>query len=224
MEDPSRKLIVQMSGPLRSGKSTLARLLARSIDGVVINHDLIKDFFLDSSFSFLDSARLTYRLDWALAEDMIQQGRSVVVDSVCNYEEVLTRGTALAARYGYSYWYVECKVEDQDHLLDRRIMPHGNQDATQHRPLADSVSNNTAGTNENGAVLLNQWLNTSRPDNDEKVIVVDATRGPEECLNAVMKKLGYQSTEQSQVDAGSQTACYQPSHLNLVREKELRSS
>lgn len=198
MEDPSRNLIIQMSGPPRSGKSTLARLLARSIDGVVINHDLIKDFFLDSSFSFLDSARLTYRLDWALAEDMIQQGRSVVVDSVCNYEEVRTRGKALAARYNYSYWYVECRIEDQD-LLHRRMhamVSFRSQDTSEHKPLADPVRD-FAETGEEGAVLLNKWLNTSRPDNDDVLIVVDATRSPEECLKAVMERLGCQSIGQS---------------------------
>ncbi|KAI0512509.1 P-loop containing nucleoside triphosphate hydrolase protein [Xylaria bambusicola] len=213
MENPSRKLIIQMSGPPGSGKSTLARLLARSIDGVVINHDLIKDFFLDSSFSFLDSARLTYRLDWALADDIIQQGRSVVVDSVCNYEEVLTRGTALAARYGYSYWYVECKVDDKDLLASRLHTrePLQNQDTGEHEPLPDSVSS-FGGAGEDGAVILKKWMETSRPDNDDVLIVVDATRGPEECLNAVMKRLGSQPPEQSQADAGSCSACSQNPH------------
>ncbi|KAK5629860.1 hypothetical protein RRF57_005575 [Xylaria bambusicola] len=213
MENSSRKLIIQMSGPPGSGKSTLARLLARSIDGVVINHDLIKDFFVDSSFSFLDSARLTYRLDWALAEDMIQQGRSVVVDSVCNYEEALTRGTALAARYGYSYWYVECKVEDQG-LLDRRLharVPLQSQDTGEPEPLPESVSN-FAGAGEGGAVILKKLMETSRPDNTDVLIVVDATRGPEECLNAVMKRLGSQPSEQSRADAGSCSACSQNPH------------
>ncbi|KAI1425434.1 P-loop containing nucleoside triphosphate hydrolase protein [Xylaria sp. FL1777] len=199
--DSSRKLIIQMSGPPGSGKSTLARLLARSIDGVVINHDLIKAFFLDSSFSFLDSARLTYRLDWALAEDMIQQGHSVVVDSVCNYEEVLTRGTALAERYGYSYWYVECRVEDPD-LLDRRLqarVPLRSQRPGVNEPPPDSAGN-SAGTGEDGVALFRKWMNPRRPDNADMLIVVDATRGPEECLNAVMQRLGSQpqTAEQSQ--------------------------
>ncbi|KAI1274379.1 P-loop containing nucleoside triphosphate hydrolase protein [Xylaria sp. FL0933] len=209
--DPSRKLIIQMSGPPGSGKSTLARLLARSIDGVVINHDLIKDFFLDSSFSFLDSARLTYRLDWALAEDMIQQGRSVVVDSVCNYEEVLTRGTALAERYGYSYWYVECKVEDTD-LLDRRLharVPLRSQRTGVSGPPPDSVSDAT-GTVEDGAALFRKWMDPRRPDNADVLIVVDSTRGPEECLKAVMQRLVPEPAEQVQDDAGNGSDIVKP--------------
>ncbi|KAI1310307.1 P-loop containing nucleoside triphosphate hydrolase protein [Xylaria venustula] len=201
--DPSRKLIIQMSGPPGSGKSTLARLLARSIDGVVINHDLIKDFFLDSSFSFLDSARLTYRLDWALAEDMIQQGRSVVVDSVCNYEEVLTRGTALAERYGYTYWYVECKIEDAD-LLDRRLharVPLRSQRTGVNGPPPDSTTTtDVTGTVEDGAALFRKWMDPRRPNNNNVLIVVDSTHGPEECLKTVMQRLGSWPAEQLQDD------------------------
>lgn len=198
-----------MSGPPGSGKSTLARLLARSLDAVVINHDLIKAFFLDSSFSFLDSARLTYRLDWALAEDMIQQGRSVVVDSVCNYEEVLARGTALAERYDYSYWYVECRVEDPD-LLDRRLhtrVPLRNQRTGVNEPPPGAVCGMT-GTSEDCAVLFRKWMNPRRPDNAEARIVVDSARGPEECLKAVMQRLGPQRGEQLQDDAESRSVCH----------------
>ncbi|RWA15038.1 hypothetical protein EKO27_g126 [Xylaria grammica] len=197
--DSFRKLIIQMSGPPGSGKSTLARLLARSIDGVVINHDLIKDFFLDSSFSFQDSARLTYRLDWALAEDMIQQGRSVVVDSVCNYEEVLARGTALAERYGYAYWYVECRIENLE-ALDRRLharVPLRSQRAGVNEPPPDSVINIT-GVGEDSAALFRKWMDPRRPDDTNVLIIVDSTRGPEECLKAVIKRLGPSSVEQSQ--------------------------
>ncbi|KAI8948911.1 hypothetical protein F4801DRAFT_433644 [Xylaria longipes] len=187
----SGKFLIQMSGPPGSGKSTLARLLARSINGVVINHDLIKAFFLESSFSFQDAARLTYRLDWALADDMIQQGRSVVVDSVCNYEEVLDRGTALAEKYGYTYRYVECRVEDLD-LLDRRLhdrIPLRSQRTGVHEPPPDSPDNGT-GASVDGATLFGKWMNPRRPDDAAALITVDSTHGPEKCLEAVMERLG----------------------------------
>ena len=81
-----------MSGAPGSGKSTVANLLAKSIDGVVINHDLINSFSLENDISFDQSAKLTYRFDWVLAEDMIKQGRNVIIDSTCNYDEVLDPG------------------------------------------------------------------------------------------------------------------------------------
>ncbi|KAI3329035.1 P-loop containing nucleoside triphosphate hydrolase protein [Xylariaceae sp. AK1471] len=189
--DLSCKLLIQMSGPPGSGKSTLARLLARSINGIVINHDLIKAFFLDSSFSFQDSAKLTYRLDWVLAEDVIQQGRSVVIDSVCNYDEVLERGAALAKKYGYVYRYVECRVEDLE-LLDHRLhtrTPLRSQRTGVSEPPPDSASNATE-TGDNGLALFRKWMNPRRPGDDDVLIVVDSTHPPEECLESILKQLG----------------------------------
>jgi predicted kinase len=112
----------EMSGAPDSGKSTLANLLAQSLNGIVINHDLLKPFLLENDLgtSFNQVAKLTYNLQWTLAEDVIKQGRTVIIDSTCNYEETLTQGTALAERYGYEYKYVECKVNDID-LLDQRL-------------------------------------------------------------------------------------------------------
>lgn len=89
----SQKFLIQMSGAPGSGKSTLANLLAKSINGVVINHDLIKSFFLENDNDFEQAAKLAYRLDRVLAEDLMKQGRNVIIDSVCNYEEVLEAGT-----------------------------------------------------------------------------------------------------------------------------------
>jgi hypothetical protein len=64
---------------------------------VVINHDLIKSFFLENDNYFDQSTKLTYYFQWILAED---------IDSTCNYEKTLDQGTALARQYGYNYGYV----------------------------------------------------------------------------------------------------------------------
>jgi predicted kinase len=198
--DKPCNFLIQMSGPPGSGKSTLARLLARSIDGIVMNHDLIKAFFLESShLPFQESAKLAYRLDWVLAEDMMQQGRSVVVDSVCNYDEVLERGTALARKYGYVYRYVECRVEDLD-LLNRRLRARislRSQRTGVNKPPLDSASNATE-TDEDSAALFRKWMNPRRPGDAKVLIVVDSTHPPEECLQSVLKQLGFRPDERLQ--------------------------
>jgi predicted kinase len=96
-------------GPGLRKKITLANLLAghSSINAVVINHDLIKSFFLDSGIMFQVSAELTYNLQWVLAGDLLRQGRNVVVDSTCNYQMILDQGTALAQKHGYDYAHAE---------------------------------------------------------------------------------------------------------------------
>jgi predicted kinase len=88
-----------MSGAPGSGKSAMDKLLARSIHGVVIDHDNIKFTLLEDIISFNGSAKVTYRLDWALAESMIEQEWSVIIDGHCNYKEILDQGTALAQQY-----------------------------------------------------------------------------------------------------------------------------
>ncbi|KAH7141306.1 P-loop containing nucleoside triphosphate hydrolase protein [Dactylonectria estremocensis] len=183
----SRKHLIQMSGAPGSGKSTIAKFLAQSIDGVVINHDLIKAFFLQNDIPFGQSAKLTYSLDWVLAEDMIRQGRSVIIDSTCNFDEVLERGTALASKYGYDYKYVECRVNDID-LLDRRLrdrVPMRSQRTAVDNPPPDSSATLSA---DECRDLFKNWIeNPRRPSGN--IIVVDATNSPEESLAAILKEI-----------------------------------
>ncbi|KAK8064420.1 ATP-binding protein [Apiospora phragmitis] len=117
-----QKLLIQMSGAPGGGKSTMARLLQRSIGGLVLDHDIIRSSLLEdySNVPFDQVARSAYRLQWAMAEQAVKQGLIVIVDSVCNYQEALDQGSALAKTHGYAYWYVECRVEDLT-LLDERL-------------------------------------------------------------------------------------------------------
>lgn len=181
-----RKVIIQMSGAPGSGKSTVAKLVAQLIDGVVINHDLIKSFFLDADISFDQSAKLSYRFDWVLAEDMIKQGRSVIIDSTCNHDELLDNGAALAQKYGYDYKYVECKVQDFE-LLDQRLrdrVPLRSQRTGVYCPPPDS----SAGLSEDYDVLFKKWVESPRrPASD--VIVVDSTGSPEESVAYILKRI-----------------------------------
>ncbi|KAI4868838.1 P-loop containing nucleoside triphosphate hydrolase protein [Hypoxylon rubiginosum] len=115
-----QKLFIQMSGAPGSGKSTIARLLGNSISGVVIDHDIFRSTLLESDVPFDQAARIAYQLQWALARDVMKQGCSVIIDSTCNFQQVLDQGSALAQQHGFAYWYVECKVQDVD-LLDQRL-------------------------------------------------------------------------------------------------------
>lgn len=186
---PPRKLLIQMSGAPGSGKSTIATLLSRSINGVVINHDIIKSFLLQSAIVFAQASKLTYALDWILAEDMIKQGRSVVIiDTPCNYNEILERGLALALRYGFEYRYVECRVDDLD-LLDQRLrerVPLRCQVTGVHNPPPDVGS---ASGVEDSMALFKRWIDQPcRPDRDDNIIV-DSTGSPEETLDRILKQI-----------------------------------
>ena len=79
-----RKLLIKMWSAPGSGKSTVANLLAQSIDELIIKQDVIKSFFLKNDKAFDQSTKLTYRFDWMLAEDMIKHWWNVIIDSTCN--------------------------------------------------------------------------------------------------------------------------------------------
>jgi len=188
----ANKFLIQMSGAPGSGKSTISNLLARAepINGVVLNHDLIKSFFLENGFPFDQSGKLTYSLQWVLAEDMMKQGRNVIIDCPCNFARILEKGIALAHQYGYEYKYVECKVKlDDIDMLDQRL-----RDRPTMRSMRTGVSNPpvdaSAGHSESEyRALFKKWIeNPCRPPGD--YIVMDTSlKTPEECLHHILKKL-----------------------------------
>ena len=176
-----------MSGVPGSGKSTLGKLLAQSIDAVVIDHDLLRSFFLDNNNPFDQSAKQAYGLQWLLAEDLIKQGRSVIFDSTCNYQETLDRGSALAKKFDYDYKYVECRVNDVD-LLDERLQTRvslRSQRTGVNKPPADATE---ARHNEDYRVMFQKWIEKPvRPATG--AILVDSTRGPEKCVVNVLEQI-----------------------------------
>lgn len=118
---------------------------------------------------------------------MIKQGRSVIIDSTCNYDEVLNQGTALARQYGYSYKYIECRVDDID-MLDRRLRDRvslrGRRTGVNHPPpdIGD------ARHSEDYRPLFKKWIeDPCRPATD--AIVVDSTGSPEECRDYILKQV-----------------------------------
>lgn len=191
----TRKLLIQMSGAPGSGKSTLANLLARHglINGVVINHDLIKSFFLDNGITFQKSAELTYSLQWVLAGDFIRQGRNVIIDSTCNYHETLDQGTALARHHRYDYAYIECVVSTSDiGLLEQRL-----RDRVALRSQRTSVDaeprDAVGGDSSSGGDPLTRyktWIESPIRPAGNSIIAVDATGSPAGCLASALKQLG----------------------------------
>jgi len=196
---PPRKLVVQMSGVPGSGKSTLGKLLGTAIDAVIIDHDLLRTFFLDNNTPFDQSAKQAYAFQWLLAEDLIKQGRSIIFDSTCNYQETLDRGTALANQYDYDYKYIECKVNDVD-LLDTRLQTRTSLRSQRTGVNKPPVDVTEARHNVDYRVMFQKWIEKPvRPASG--AISVDSTNGPEKCLEDVLKQIRPESTEISTADA-----------------------
>ena len=185
------KVIIQMSGAPGSGKSTLAKMLGQSIDGaVIIDHDVLRSALLDSGIPFDQAAKQAYEQQWESAQDIVErQNLSVIIDSTCNYQEVLDRGLALAQRPGYSFWYVECKVQNID-LLDQRLrarIPMKSQRTGVDCPPA-AASACGARSEEDSRALFKKWIEHPwRPK--ANVVIVDSTIDSAELRDQVLKQI-----------------------------------
>jgi len=110
---------VQMSGFPGSGKSTLASEIAKRTGAIIIDHDVVKTALLESIDVEVDpklAGKISYNIDWSLIESFLSQGQKVIFDSPCLYEEMITKGTALANKYNVPYKYVECYLDDFDEI------------------------------------------------------------------------------------------------------------
>jgi predicted kinase len=116
---PSRLLLVQMAGAPGSGKSTLAQLLGRSLGMVVLDNDVIKSTLLDAEVSWDAAGLATQETAFALAESLLGQGVSVVLDSPSHYDVIPRRGLAVAGNAGATYRFIECVCEDLDEIARR---------------------------------------------------------------------------------------------------------
>lgn len=178
--------LVRMSGAPGSGKTTLARTLAPRVDAVIVDHDITKSTLLNSGLAAPIAGRASYDMLIALARHLLDQGRSVIVDSPCYYVALLERGQTVAREAGATYRYVECRLEDLDEL-DRRL-----RDRTRHRSqLAGVYDGETEGsgrTNVN-ADAFREWIrNMKRPAED--YLVVDTSQPLDDYLDLVVAYVG----------------------------------
>jgi predicted kinase len=176
-------LFIQMSGAPGSGKTTVARALAKRIEAVVIDHDITKSALLAADVPVASAGRASYLVLEALARDLLAQGYSVIFDSPCFYVELLERGQRLAQEAGAQYGYIECVVEDLDEL-DRRLRA---------RPRLPSQvvgvwvpPSEGSGKAGSGDDLFRDWIaNMKRPDSG--YLVLDTTRPLEVCVAEALR-------------------------------------
>ncbi|KAI1172210.1 hypothetical protein F4777DRAFT_562485 [Nemania sp. FL0916] len=186
---PNCKLLAQISGAPGSGKTATANLLASRINAVVIPHDNIKSFFIDSGITFDDG------VDWIVAENAMLQGLSVIVDTPCPYPEILFHGHALARKHGYRYCDIEVRSDPGnlamlDDRLRARVDPlrvqrttvdDGSRDADRSGEGAEIKK--AAGREQFRAMIVNQC----RPASNR--IVVDTCRSLDERVDFILGRI-----------------------------------
>jgi predicted kinase len=133
---PDPQLIV-FAGLPGTGKSSLARALARELRAVYLDKDTVKDgvMRLAGEMSLEQGTRLagalSYELLVDLARDNLTLGLSVVVDSPAAYQVFRDRIKALARAVKADLKLIECICTDE-HLLRDRVERRG-QDLPAYR-------------------------------------------------------------------------------------------
>ncbi|MFB6718679.1 AAA family ATPase [Kribbella sp. NPDC056345] len=109
-----------MSGVPGSGKTTLAKEVARAVGAVRLDHDVVKSGLLEAGVAVELSGRASYEVLYALARDALGGGSCVIIDSPCFWPRILLEGQTMAKEHGAAYKYIECKTADLA-LVDSRL-------------------------------------------------------------------------------------------------------
>jgi len=169
-----------------SGKSTLARSVAAATGFVVLDTDVLKSSIVGSGVSVEAAGPVTYAAALALAQDLLEQGRSVLLDSPCRYQKLLDSGRQIAHAHGVRYAFVELWVQDWAavlHRLDERSPKHS-QVVSATAPVA-GTDWEFATAQETLATWQTQLV---RPEHDW--LRLDAGNAVKDNLRAALRYLG----------------------------------
>ncbi len=111
--------LVQLAGAPGSGKSTFAAALAGARDAVIVNSDVVKSTLLDAGVVWSQAGPAAYQVLFALADDLLGQGRSVVLDSPSHYDYIPANGQRVASQHAVRYRFIELVCDDIDELKRR---------------------------------------------------------------------------------------------------------
>lgn len=120
-----------VTGLPASGKSTIARSLARHLDGSVLSTDRIRKCLLSRPVYTEEEKELVYTVMFMVAEHLLRRGSTVILDGTFYLRELRKKVYSLVSRTGASLVVVECTCPEDvvKRRLERRARRKGLSDA-----------------------------------------------------------------------------------------------
>ncbi|WP_329005119.1 AAA family ATPase [Kribbella sp. NBC_00709] len=167
-----KQFLLQMSGVPGAGKSTIAHHVGSRYGAIVVDLDVIRSAVLDGGVTVEGSGPAAYSAVYALTRSLLDQGTSVVIDSPCGYDQILTTGLEIAGERGIAYKYVESWTDDLT-LIDNRLRTRAPMRSQRRAVGLHAADLGDADTD--GEQLFRTWIQrTKRPA--EGYLQVDATK------------------------------------------------
>ncbi len=159
--------LLQMAGRPGSGKSSLARMIGHATGAVVLDKDVLKTALLNAGLEESLAGGAAYECFFDLADHLLGQGLSVILDSPSFFETIPAKGADIAARRFARYHFVECVCPE-----DTRARRLGGRSRLRSQP-------------HDPAVALEQT--TAAPG--EPFLRVDTAQPIDRCLQLVLEYL-----------------------------------
>jgi predicted kinase len=164
-------VLIILAGLPGTGKTTIARMLARRLNAVHVRVDSIEQAIRDSGVVVASLDDAGYRAAYAVAEDNLRLGHTVVADSVNPLNVTRTAWRDVAGRTGTRAVEIEITCADGD----------------EHRRRVETRSADIAGH------TLPTWAEVVARDYDTwdrpRIVVDTARRAPEDAVDAVIAAL-----------------------------------
>jgi predicted kinase len=169
------RFVLQMHGESGAGKSTLALAIGRATGAVALDKDCVKGPLVGAGIEDTQAGGLAYDAFYLLAESVLSQGFSVVLDSAVFWPRIARRGNAMAAAAGVDYYIVECRCGDA--LLQEQRLTARPRLASQPASRAELAM----ALDRPGVVRTLT----------EPHLIVDTTGPIQDCLREALRYIGY---------------------------------